>query len=70
MPNIYVQWLKGRTDETRERVARAFTEALTSIEGTHIKDPEHVVVTFMEAEPGQDFVGGEATRPAWLKERM
>ena len=56
MPTVHVQWFKGRSQETREKVAKAFIEALASIEGTHVKGPEDVEIWFFDIEPAASSV--------------
>ncbi|HBY92900.1 MAG: hypothetical protein M5U01_20660 [Ardenticatenaceae bacterium] len=68
MPTIHVHWLKGRSQETREKVAKAFIEAMASIEGTHVKGPSDVEIWFHDIEPGSLFSNGKALRPGWMDE--
>ncbi len=55
MPRIYVEWMKGRTEEQRNLLAEKITEAVIEIGNAK---RESVSVVFRETDPDKFYKAG------------
>lgn len=55
MPRVRVEWLEGRTQEQRERLVKAITDAVVEIANV---TPEQVTVVFQETPKHLQAKGG------------
>lgn len=55
MPRVYVEWVKGRTEEQRNLLAKKITEAVVEI--ANVK-PEVVSIVFKENDPDKFYKAG------------
>ncbi len=59
MPIVKIELLEGRSDEVKDRLAQAVTEAFTEIAGT---PPDATTVVFVDVSPANWFVAGKSMR--------
>lgn len=60
MPLVHVEWLAGRSHETKAAVAKEITDALVRHAGA---DPGHVWIIFEDRSPADWAAGGRILAP-------
>ena len=60
MPRVTIDWLVGRTQEQKDKIAKEITDTIVN---TALVKPDQVTVVFKETLPEHQYKGGVNYKP-------